>query len=131
MPRDGDLRTILRQHLRDLMWVSVETGMTESGVPDLHYAAPGGTSGWIECKRSPVKMRPEQVAWLSRYARLGGRCFVAVRHNDLLVIYRGQNAPLLRGRDPPAASTGRWEGGPARWDWATVRAILTRPPPTP
>ena len=134
MGRDGDLRRIFRTRLPDGFWTSVETGLTGAGVPDAHYIFAGGASGWCEFKlarSSGVRLRPEQVAWLSRHARMGGRCFVITRvvQGDLLYVHRGADAGLLRAGGLAAARPlGRWSGGPGAWDWAAVRGIITRPP---
>ena len=153
--RDGDLRSIFSQHLRrGWHWVTVETGGTGRGVPDAEYCAPGGLTGWVEFKVTngwAVGLRPEQGAWLAARARAGGRATVAVRRRveagprrsaaDQLWLVEGWAGTTLRagglraleglqrpGGGPPGAPLlGVWEGGPARWDWAAVADVLTRP----
>lgn len=127
-PRDGGLRRIFRDHLPDLFWVPIETwAVSGAGVPDSWYAAGDGVSGWIEYKRAPNRVTPEQAAFLSRCARMGVRARVAVLHpgrdGDELRLYDGGDAPeLARGgyADPLVACRGT----PARWDWALIRAAL-------
>ena len=133
MPRDGSLRTEFRKHLRDAKWTSIETGLTEQGVPDSHYIFAGGIEGWIEHKKTSANalgILPTQVAWLSRHARLGGRCFITVRQMkfDELYIFRGSDAAALRENGLCGTSPlGKWGGGPSRWDWTSAREILRRP----
>jgi hypothetical protein len=60
----------------------LETGCVGAGVPDSHYIFQGGISGFIEYKRTKafsIKFQPEQVAWIDRYTRYGGRVWIAVR----------------------------------------------------
>lgn len=128
--RDGGLRPTIHKHLKvGMMWVSIETWSVSAGVPDSWYLADGGTSGWVESKRAPVKFRPGQIGWLVRCARMGGRCFVAVRdqrRGDDLVLFNGADSGRIDevGSDhfPPV---GRWPGGQAKWDWDEVRRIIT------
>lgn len=78
---DGDLRKIFREHLPMVHWQSIETGMTGRGIPDTNGCYQG-TEFWVEFKQTrhwTVGLRPEQVAWISRRARAGGRVWVAVR----------------------------------------------------
>lgn len=140
---DGGLRGLFRSHLRqhaDMQ--AVETGLIAAGVPDLNYCA-SGAEGWIEMKQTDgwaVTLRPEQVGWLCRRARAGGRVFVAVRrwHDggprrgpaaDELWLLAGRFAPDLKTMGLEWASSspallGRWHGGPARWDWLAVLRAL-------
>lgn len=144
---DGGLRGLFRTHLKphaDMQ--AVETGLIAAGVPDLNYCA-SGREGWIEMKQTDgwaVTLRPEQVGWLCRRARAGGRVFVAVRrwHDggprrgpavDDLWLLRGKYAPDLKtggltwAREHcPSAVIGVWSGGPARWDWLAVLRALRR-----
>lgn len=128
---DGELRTLFRQHLPKFHWVSIETWPVSSGVPDSNYCAAGGVEGWVEFKKIsgwkiPWKQPYLQVAWLERRSRTGGRCFLAVRRNQALYVFRGSDARRvleegIRGPLP----VGMWEGGPSHWDWARVGEILT------
>ena len=170
MTVDDGLRPIFRQHLPQLMWTSIETGGTGLGVPDSHYLAPArlacpqcrdlkesmrmcycaisaGAEGMIEYKRTDgwaVDLRPEQVAYLTRRARLGGRAFVGVRRRhaggprrgppvDALHLFPGSLAreALAGGLRCPALQVPAhhvWPGGPSRWPWTEVLAALLAQP---
>lgn len=150
MSRDGGVRQLLRDHLPTWHWTTVETGGTGRGVPDAEYCAPGppgteGTCGWVEGKlteTTKVELRPEQVAWLLRRARVGGRVTVAVRQRysagprrgparDALWLLDGGQAPAIKvgglSVDAPYY-LGHWDlkaRDRARWD--AVGAVLVRP----
>ena len=128
--RDGGLRKVYRTYLPDFHWQSVETPLTGSGVPDSNYSYQG-VEGWIENKSARgnhVAIRREQVAWLERRARAGGRCFIGVRQGDTYWLLRPAAARQLLTiglhKLPSAYVLGRWPGGPARWDWPKIAAIL-------
>jgi hypothetical protein len=117
--------------------VSVETGITEGGIPDMN-GCDAGVEFWVENKMThgwQVDINTDQVGWLRRRSRKGGRCFVAVRRMcekgprreraDELWLYRGEDAELLRdlglrGLFP----LGSWVGGPSRWAWGEVERVL-------
>lgn len=140
---DGGLRAELRKRLPHFHWTSVETPLTESGVPDCEYCCEG-VQAWIECKRArgwEVSLRPEQIGWQLRRHRAGGRALIAVRRvpGDELWLLAGHAARELKEyglpRDlnfsrkpalwPHGALLGLWTGGPSRWDWRQVeRALL-------
>lgn len=143
MSTDGGLRKEFRKHLPAFHWQSVETGGTGQGVPDSNFCAPGGIEGWVEYKQTDgyaVTLLPEQVGWLSRRARMGGRVWIAVRrwHNggpkrgpavDELYLFPGglAVAAKLGGLRAPtvAQRASAWAGGPGGWDWLAVAARLT------
>jgi hypothetical protein len=99
------------------------------GVPDLNYCY-NGVEGWIEMKRASglrCHVEPEQIAWMERRARAGGRTFLAVRR-----ITKPTGFWLFRGTD--ARQLGRLEdvkpllfsmGNPASWPWSKVKTLLT------
>lgn len=136
---DGDLRKIFREHLPHMHWTPIETALTGSGVPDANSCY-NGIEFWVEYKSTSgwsVVIRPEQVGWLYRRARAGGRCFVAVRRHSLggvrsdpvddLYIFPGASAPGLRTRTlRELEPLGLFSGGPGRWDWDGVQALLLR-----
>ena len=141
---DGDLRGIFRRKVPRFFWTSIETGMTGRGIPDAHYCCVG-VSGWAEFKVTnafAVNLRPEQVAWLLRYDRCGGTCWIAVRRQvicgprkgkgaDELWLIRGSAAARLKAsglkKMIPADVAGIWGDGPGRWDWVAVeKALLKR-----
>lgn len=141
---DGGLRQLFRDNLPQVHWQSVETGATGRGVPDSNGCW-RGREFWVEFKQTEgfaVTLRPEQVAWLTRRARAGGRVFVAVRRRctagprraraDELWLLAGSSAREakvlgLRGlpEEAPDAVLGSWGGGPSRWSWDEVLAVLT------
>jgi hypothetical protein len=138
---DGGLRRLFQQHLPWVHWQAVETGMTGRGIPDLNYCA-RGVEGWVECKQTTgwaVGLRPEQVAWLARRTRAGGRCWVAVRRkcpagprrvvaDELWLVPGTHVVPLhregLRAVLGDGGAQGIWVGGPAAWDWREIAACL-------
>jgi len=142
-PDDG-LRPIMKTNLEMLRFhcQSVETGGTGQGIPDTNYCC-DGVEGWYECKATDghaVTLRPEQIGWIERRLRCGGRVFVAVRRRHqggprlgaacdelhLLPGHLARRARLGGLRDPEvlAGCAGRWLGGPQRWDWRAVAEAL-------
>jgi hypothetical protein len=138
---DGRLRALFVANLPDAHWQPIETWSTGQGVPDSEYCFPGGASGWIENKRTEhwaVKFETFQPAWIERRVRTGGRVTIAVRRvavggprtapADELWLVAGRDVFRLRDgglRAPGLVPLGRFQGGPARWDWAIVRRLLT------
>lgn len=134
MSQDAGIRQLLRKHLPDGDWNSVETGATAGGVPDSNYCFSGGLEGWVEGKRTlawKVTFRPLQIGWLSRRSRHGGRCFVMVRRLngglDQCYLFPGARAEEFdrQGCTLKGWSCPSWGGGPAAWDWEEIRRILT------
>jgi hypothetical protein len=138
---DGGLRSLFREHLPRFHITAIETGSTGRGIPDLEYCFEGKT-GWVELKATSgyaVDLRPEQVAWLLRRARAGGRGFLAVRCQapagprrgpaaDQLWLIKAERAAELKAGglyEVGSAHATLWHGGPARWDWAEVARLLT------
>jgi hypothetical protein len=134
---DDGLRGVIRAHLRMVHWTTIETGLTEQGVPDLHGCW-RGVDLWIECKAASawaVTVRPAQVGWHLRRTRNGGVSWFAVRRRadggprrgpavDELILVRGSAARQLRTSGLRDVEQIRWGGGPARWDWDAVLAAL-------
>jgi hypothetical protein len=135
---DAGLRAIFRERLPQFDWCSIESGTTGRGIPDSNYCA-DGMEGWIEFKATPgwtCPLRPEQVGWLARRARYGGRVWIAVRQRgtprtprDRLWLIPGDMAreakahglePLLSHR-----RAWKWEAGPSQWNWDSVATALT------
>jgi hypothetical protein len=132
---DGGLRRLLRGHLPQVHWTTIESRSTERGIPDIE-GCHQGISFWLECKVThgwTVTMRPGQVAWLLRRSRVGGSCAVLVRQRgagrDDLWMAAGWSARELRAggleKLPAGALFGRWQGGPTGWDWNAVLAAAT------
>jgi len=137
MKSDGSLRSLFRQHLPQVHWATIETGATEPGVPDLNGCF-RRREFWIENKLTKawsVSFRPEQIGWISRRTRCGGRVFIAVRRRhdassrldavDELYIYSGVDIlPLaecgLKRVDPLAL----YREGPKRWCWDRVLGVI-------
>ena len=140
MARDGGLRQLFPEHLREAHWQAIETSSTGWGVPDSEYCFPGGATGWIEYKlcTTPkgVVITPGQVAWAERRARMGGRASLAVRYRharmtrraarDRLLLYGPEAVRHVMERGLAVEPWGVWDGGPAAWDWDKVRTFLTR-----
>ena len=139
MSSDGGLRPLFQKHLPEFYWQPVESWSTGRGVPDVNFCF-AGTEGWIENKvaaTNKVEMRPEQVAWHERRIRAGGRTFIAVRFKhsggprkgdpvDRLYLYPGIEArSLLTKGISHSLDLGQWNGGPARWDWVSIKKLLT------
>lgn len=148
---DGGLRALFREHLPAFDWCSIESGSTGGGIPDSNYCVRTsgirdyGTEGWIEHKRADawaVTLEPEQVGWIARRVRNGGRVHVAVRRRhqggprlgppvDELHLFGGRWAKEAKAhglRGPWALAHGAvhvWHGGPSKgWDWDAVAAAL-------
>jgi len=132
MAIDGGLAALFRKNLPEVHFQRVESGLTGLGIPDLNYCY-RGIEGWIENKRTAgwkVTMRPEQIGWIERRTRAGGRVFIAVRRDeDELWLLKGCAArhliePGALKRLPPRTLVGRWDGGPGRWPWASITKLL-------
>lgn len=133
--RDGGLASLLSSRMPHVHWQSIETGGTGRGIPDLN-ACHNGREVWIELKRVDgwqVKFRPEQVAWIERRARVGGRVYVMARKrgvvvDDLWLLDHTAPRLLIQGtaiRRLPASSIIRaWSGGPSQWDWGIIEGEL-------
>ncbi len=144
---DGGLRALFRQHLPAFDWVSIESGSTGGGIPDSNYCHQGA-EGWIEFKQTSghtCPLRAEQVGWILRRVRAGGRVFIALRQ-------RAEAGPRRPARDALWLINGRWakeakqfgvrgewttvasvhatgclkvaDGGPSSWDWRAIADTL-------
>lgn len=137
---DGDLGKLIQKYISGPMWQRIETGGTGRGIPDINGCL-DGIEVWVENKATDgwtAGLRPEQVGWIDRRARAGGRVFVLVRRTTVAGPRRGDAVDdlyLYAGRDVLALAregmgrTGpeplHWStGGPGRWDWAAVREWL-------
>jgi len=73
----------LKRNLTAPLWQRIETGGTGRGIPDV-FGIHQGVCCWIELKiarGNKVKLTPEQVAWLIKFARMGARTFILVATN--------------------------------------------------
>jgi hypothetical protein len=140
--KDGGLRGLFRERLIvGFDWQSVESALTGGGIPDLNGKPKGAPEVWVEMKQTKewaVTLEVEQVGWVLRRIRYGGRVFVAVRRRctagkrrvaaDELWLLRGSFAKELKREGlrgcPPAAVLGVYAGGPSVWDWVSVRKHL-------
>jgi hypothetical protein len=130
---DGGLRKLFSEKIAGVHWQPIETGGTGRGIPDMNGCR-DEREIWIEFKKSDhwaVEVRPEQVAWIERRYRHGGRCYVAVRRADdeLWLLAHGAARWLATPRRslkdvPEALILGRWTGGLRAWDWEAVEALL-------
>lgn len=137
---DNGLRPLLRQYMREgIAWTTIETGRAQAGVPDSNYLFKDGVEGWVECKATranKVTFESEQIGWLHRRARYGGRAYIAIRKAhaggrrlgvsvDELWLCSAKHVVELseRGLDCGFAEC-LGEDGPARWNWPAVRAAL-------
>lgn len=129
---DGHLRQIFRARIPEAHWQSIESWSTGRGVPDANYCL-SGHEGWIEFKQAKhwkVGIWPEQVGWIERRARAGGRAFMAVRRaqDELWILAPGGVREAAEGGLKAVTEGNRlglWGSGPASWDWDAVRRILT------
>lgn len=139
MSRDGGLRSLFQRAFPEAHWQAIETWSTGQGVPDMEFCFKGGKSGWIENKltsANAVDIRSEQVGWIERRVRVGGRVFIAVRKfckagprraaADELHLFHGRDvrAIFLRGL-VGAEPMAMYENGPANWDWPEIRRLIT------
>lgn len=141
MQNDGGLRSEFRKRIPDFHWQAVETGGTGKGIPDNNYCARPGIEGWIEFKKSDAwiiqSLKPEQVGWIDKRTRFGGRVWIGVRkfHDggprrgpaiDELWMIHGARVLELQEHGLRHDYGRVLSGGPARWDWGYVRECLTR-----
>ena len=142
---DGGLRQLVRRYLADFHWAAVETGGTGRGIPDDNFCH-DGVEGWVEHKIATgwkVDLRPEQVGWIERRRRSGGRVFILVRRTnassecDDVYLFAGDDARKLktfglpRGKPLAAADQAMPLAfcpgyGPQKWDWERIRDLLLR-----
>jgi Holliday junction resolvase len=122
--------------LPEVHWLTVETSATEGGVPDMNGCCTG-IEFWIEMKVTSgwtVSLRPQQIGWLMRRCRVGGRAFIAVRRRahkgkcrveaDELHLFSGAYANVVKDVGVRAHAIERWHGGPSQWDWHAIKRHL-------
>jgi hypothetical protein len=131
---DGELRTKFRKHLPTVLWSSIESGLTDPGVPDLHGSHPDAEF-WIETKRTDcntVSVRATQAVWHKLRSSRGVRTFFAVRKSkrkpkriDEIFVVEGRYAEQLRAGGLKSIPVAFWaDGGPSRWDWHAILRLL-------
>jgi len=141
--KDGDLRTLFRNKIKEWQWTSIETAGTATGVPDSEFCTPQGIQGWIEFKVThgfSVNLSPLQVAWLDRRCRYGGNAWIAVRRLptakmyvdvDELWLMSGSHAANLKAfglKGIPEDQRKFWCDGPGNWDWGEIAKRLALTP---
>lgn len=103
MPNEAGIWKLLlpywRRYGADPQRTEVVSG---AGVPDLNCIYQG-REFWIEGKMIKGNIvtdrkRPEQLAWLERRARLGGRVWVLGRKGNTLYLWEGKHARALSAR---------------------------------
>lgn len=134
---DGDLRKIFRQCLLGFQWTAIESGDTQSGIPDSEFCAQNGTSGWLEFKRTDgwaYKISSFQIGWIETRMRYGGKVYVCVRrkmndkkHDELWVLHPSvARFGTLKGLGLDGVLI--WgSGGPSGWPWGKIRELLGKP----
>jgi len=137
MARDGGLRPLFAERIKGAHWCAIETWSTGSGVPDCNVCFKG-TETWIEFKvtaTNAVRISTEQIGWIERRIRAGGRVLVIVRYKclaglrrqarDELWIFQGAYVRTLAlGGISAAVPLDHWAGGPRGWDWDAIEMIL-------
>jgi hypothetical protein len=137
MARDGGLRPLFVEHIKTAHFQAIETWSTGQGVPDCNVCL-RGTETWIEFKTTAtnaLRISTEQVGWIERRLRAGGRVLVIVRWRctagprrqarDELLIFDGADVrALMLGGISAAVSLARWDGGPRSWDWNVIVKML-------
>jgi hypothetical protein len=133
---DGGLRPEFRKRLPHYQWTTIEVGAITGGVPDSEFCTPTGVQGWIEFKKTHifyVHIKPLQVAWLMQRCRYGGNAFIAVRRTphskreqeaDELWLMKGNQAEILHDQGLTGVEAWVWEGGPNKWNFAEISAVL-------
>ena len=134
---DDGLRPLFRTNvLGD--WVTIESGLTDQGIPDSQCCI-AGSEFWLEYKSTrgwAVRLRPEQIGWHLRRQRHGGRTFIACRRRveagkrrgaaDTIFLFPGRYAEKLASgglRLTPPIYVGN--GGPSCWNWAEIARLLS------
>jgi hypothetical protein len=134
---DGELRKQFRAHLPAVHWSSIESGLTEPGVPDLNGCVEG-VDFWVENKKTKawaVQVQSVQVGWHLRHTKDGGRTFFAIRRMakvgprkaaaDELYIVDGMFArELMKSGLKGTPIIASFSGGPARWNWNIILSIF-------
>lgn len=121
---ESHLNSLLRSNLTPWLIHRFEPGIPV-GMPDIHWLAPTGESGWIESKFEVEHVRAEQAIWLRNYSQGGGRAHVvAVKGGDLYSI-PGRLLPIDR-RIPWAHPLMRHHGPASTVDWVRFTSLLLR-----
>lgn len=124
---DHGLRALFFENIPKAQWTAIETAPVSIGVPDSEYAMQGVT-GWIEFKYAKywrVKFSSaEQIGWITRRSRLGGRVWIAVqRAEDELWMIPGSVVELLAS-DGLQSVCARSRTFFKPWNWSQVQDLL-------
>lgn len=140
MKSDGGLYDLFKKYLPPVIhWQRIETGGTGRGIPDTNFCYE--YEGWIEFKKTSkwgAGLRPEQVGWIDRRTRVGGRVWIAVRRThtggerkgcaqDQLWLVPGRMVIQLHQGGLNSVPVVPEEGGPSKWDWKVVAQKLGLP----
>lgn len=80
---------LLRRNMPEVHWQRIEN-VAGTGVPDVNGCL-DGIEFWIECKigkAGSFEIRPDQIAWHTKRVNKGGRCFVVVREDSTMRVYK-------------------------------------------
>jgi len=141
---DNGLRGLFKSWLPDIHWQAIESGGVGAGIPDSNGCF-DGVEFWIEYKATSawaVGLSAEQVGWIHKRSRAGGRVWVAVRKQHDAGPRRGEATdelwlvPGLYVRElcdrglllPSHCVAGRWFDGPGNWAWGSVLNRLREHP---
>ena len=89
MKESTHVYSLLKSNYPEVHWQRIENVAGE-GVPDINGCI-SGKEFWIEAKIAKNKsfvIRNAQTAWLARRHNSGGRCFVLVREDKELRLYK-------------------------------------------
>jgi len=78
----------IRDHLPEVHWVRIESGMTGAGIPDVNGCWKG-REAWIELKVHPNKPTALQTNWIRLRREARGVVVVATRHAGCIVLDDG------------------------------------------
>ena len=123
---EANLWKQLRENLKDCDLQRLESGMTSRGIPDVNGCC-DGKEFWIELKytkTNKVGIRPEQVAWMLRRRKNGGRTFILVKTQKELYVYPGWLAKDVLDEGLKVRPIQAW-GFPMTQDsWFELRDII-------
>jgi len=127
--KDGGLGKLFPKYLPHFHWQTIELSFSMRGIPDKNYCF-DGKEGWLEFKNTngrSVPLRPEQIGWLMRRVRHGGRAFIAVRQkkNDTLWLIPGADAEQAKHLGLTNQKWLHWYNGPRSWDWKAIENVIT------
>ncbi len=128
---DHGLRAEFFKNIPSAQWTAIETAPVSIGVPDSEYAFSGGVTGWIEFKYArhwKFKFSSvEQIGWIARRARLGGRVWIAVKRGETeLWMVPGSFVEQLAD-DGLQAVASQAHVFIKPWEWSQIQDLLDPP----